>query len=93
MGSLSGITNYHVPHSWHNLTLSLPETARVMRIHYCADKEDMLRRVKAISRKGGCYYSGFVLPDGRCGFEIHRDGKVEEKFISMSSTGGGTRCP
>lgn len=67
---------------WHIPTLPSPETARIMRIYYCADKEDMLRRVKAISRKGGCYFSGFVLPDGRRGFEIHRDGKVEEKFIA-----------
>lgn len=53
-----------------------------MRIHYCVDKEDMLRRVKAISRKGGCYYSRFVLPDGRRGFDIHRDGKVVDKYIA-----------
>lgn len=67
---------------WHNLIIPSQETARIMRIYYCADKEEMLRRVKTISRKGGCYFSGFVLPDGKRGFEIHRDGKVEEKFIA-----------
>lgn len=65
----------------HTLALSSPETTKIMRIHYCADKEEMLHRAKAISKKGGCYFSGFVLPDGCRWFEIHRDGKVWRNIL------------
>ena len=75
--SVALVTRMAQPHH-----IFVKKNTRMIRIHYCNDKEEMLRRVKAITKKCGCYYSGFVLPDGRRGFEIHRDGKVEEKYIA-----------
>ena len=54
-----------------------------MKIYYFRDKEQMLRTVKSVTRQGGCYCTGFTLPNGRHGFEIHRNGKVEAKYLSM----------
>lgn len=51
-----------------------------MVTYYCISLEEALRRAKTAAKKLGCYYGGIILPSGRKGFAVYRDGKVVEKY-------------
>ena len=51
-----------------------------MRTYYCNTLEEALRRAKEAGKEPGCHYGGIILPSGRKGFAIYRDGKVIEKY-------------
>ena len=51
-----------------------------MITHYCSTFEEALRRAKAAGKVPGCHYGGIVLPSGKKGFAIYRDGKVLEQY-------------
>ena len=50
--------------------------------HYCSTLEEALRRAKAAGKVPGCHYGGIVLPSGKKGFAIYREGKVIERYTS-----------
>jgi hypothetical protein len=51
-----------------------------MRTYYCSTLEEALRRAKIAGKQPGCLYGGIILPNGRKGFAIYREGKVIEKY-------------
>ena len=50
--------------------------------HYCSTLEEALRRAKAAGKGPGCHFGGIVLPSGKKGFAIYREGKVIERYTS-----------
>ena len=56
-----------------------------MVTYYCTSLEEALRRAKIAGKKPGCYYGGIILPGGRKGFAIYRDGKVVERYTSSGT--------
>ena len=55
-----------------------------MTTYYCTTIEEALRRAKKAGRMPGCFYGGIVLPSGKRGFAVYRDGKVIERYSVMS---------
>lgn len=56
-----------------------------MTTFYCSTIEDALKRAKAAGKKPGCYYGGILLPSGRQGFAVYKEGKVVERYSYCSS--------
>ena len=54
-----------------------------MVTYYCISLEEALRRAKAAGKKPGCFFGGIILPGGKKGFAIYRDGKVVERYTSF----------
>ena len=54
-----------------------------MVTYYCTSLEEALRRAKAAVKKPGCFFGGIILPGGKKGFAIYRDGKVVERYTSF----------
>ena len=54
-----------------------------MVTYYCTSLEEALRRAKAAGKKPGCFFGGIILPGGKKGFAIYRDGKVVERYTSF----------
>lgn len=55
-----------------------------MVTYYCISIEEALRRAKAAGKKPGCYYGGIILPGGRRGFAVYKDGKAFEQYTSYT---------
>ena len=55
-----------------------------MVTYYCISNEEALRRAKIAGKEPGCYYGGITLPNGRKGFAIYRNGKVIEKYTTIT---------
>lgn len=53
-----------------------------MVTYYCISLEEALRRAKAAGRKPGCYYGGIILPSGRRGFAVYKEGKAFEQYTA-----------
>lgn len=56
-----------------------------MTTYYCPTIEDALKRAKAAGKKPGCHFGGIVLPSGRRGFAVYKDGKVIERYSYCAS--------
>lgn len=54
-----------------------------MVTYYCTSLEEALRRAKIAGKKPGCFFGGIILPGGKKGFAIYRDGKVVERYTSF----------
>ena len=63
---------------WPMLPLSLGD----MVTYYCISLEEALRRAKAAGKQPGCYYGGIILPSGRRGFAVYKDGKAVEQYTA-----------
>jgi hypothetical protein len=57
-----------------------------MRTYYCRTLEEALKRAKKAGKEPGCHYGGIILPSGRKGFAIYREGKVIEKYTACGQT-------
>ena len=55
-----------------------------MTTYYCPTIEDALKRAKAAGKKPGCHFGGIVLPSGRRGFVVYKEGKVVERYSYCS---------
>ena len=64
------------------LALAIPPAtfASGMVTYYCHSIEEALRRAKIAGRRAGCYMGGIVLPSGKRGFAVYRDGKEVERY-------------
>lgn len=54
-----------------------------MTTYYCTSLEEALRRAKLAGKKPGCYYGGIILPGGRRGFAVYRNGKAFEQYTAL----------
>lgn len=54
-----------------------------MVTYYCISLEEALRRAKIAGKQPGCYFGGIILPCGKRGFAVYRDGKVIERYSVM----------
>ena len=52
-----------------------------MVTYYCTSLEEALRRAKIAGKKPGCFFGGIILPGGKKGFAIYRDGKAVLAFF------------
>jgi len=55
-----------------------------MITHYCRTNEEALKQAKKAGKQPGCEYMGITLPDGRKGFVIYRNGRLVERYVSMT---------
>ena len=62
------------------LAISPATFAGEMVTYYCHSIEEALRRAKIAGRRAGCYMGGIVLPSGKRGFAVYRDGKEVERY-------------
>ena len=56
-----------------------------MVTYYCRSLEDALKRAKKAGKEPGCYLGGIILPGGRRGFAIYREGKVIAQYTGKQS--------
>lgn len=56
-----------------------------MTTYYCTSLEEALRRAKAAGKKPGCYYGGIILPSGKRGFAVYKDGKAIEQYSALKA--------
>lgn len=56
----------------------------VMTTYYCTTIEDALKQAKAAGKRPGCYYGGILLPSGRKGFAVYKEGKIVERYSYCS---------
>ena len=76
------------PPHYFDLHLGLAQsqtTFAPMTTYYCSTIEDALKRAKAAGKKPGCHFGGIVLPSGRRGFAVYKDGKVVERYSYCTS--------
>ena len=57
---------------------------RSMITHYCRTNEEALKQAKKAGKQPGCDYWGITLPDGRKGFVIYRNGRLVERYLTMT---------
>ena len=55
-----------------------------MRTYYCSTLEEALRRAKKAGKEPGCRYGGIILPSGRKGFAIYREGNLIERYTGKT---------
>jgi len=62
-----------------------------MVTYYCRSLEDALKKAKVAGKEPGCHLGGIVLPGGRRGFAIYREGKVIAQYTGKQSVSQATR--
>lgn len=55
-----------------------------MRTYYCVTIEEALQRAKAAAKRPLHFYGSIILPSGRKGFAVYKDGKVLEQYSYMN---------